>query len=156
VGLGVSERDPNLVNFVRCEIFGDVVDMGSQESNIVQVLGNGSLGTRPHAVAFDVYADVVDIGVKTCEAHCIVAFTAGELNYYGVLIAKDGMPVSFGCFSILDIESVGEGSVLRKFDEFGFAHDAQRYCDLAICCKNINFVLCRQFLKNRGSIGWRI
>jgi hypothetical protein len=27
---------------------------------------------------------------------------------------------------------------------------------LAICRKNINFVLCRQFLKNRGSAGWQI
>jgi hypothetical protein len=27
---------------------------------------------------------------------------------------------------------------------------------LAICRKNINFVLCRHFLKNRGSVGWQI
>jgi hypothetical protein len=56
----------------------------------------------------------------------------------------------------LDVVRVGEGGILREFDEFGFAHGVQRYCDLAICCKNINFVLCRQFLKNRGSVGWQI
>jgi hypothetical protein len=52
--------------------------------------------------------------------------------------------VSFRFFSILDVERIREIVVFREFDEFGFAHNGvQRYCDLAIWGKNINFVLCR-------------
>ena len=156
MGLGVGEGDPDLADFVGREILGDVVDMGSQESNIVEVFGDRGFGTRPHAVAFDVHADVVDVGVEAGQSHGIIAFAAGELNHDGVVVAKDGLPISFGGFGILDVVRVGEGGILREFDEFGFAHGVQRYCDLAICRKNINFVLCRQFLKNRGSVGWQI
>jgi hypothetical protein len=35
----------------------------------------------------------------------------------------------------LDVVRIWEGGILREFDEFGFAHGAQRYCDLAICRK---------------------
>ncbi len=156
MGLGVGEGDPNFMDFVGREILGDVIDLGSQESNIVKLLGDRGFGTRPHAVAFDIHADVVDVGVEAGQSHGIIAFAAGELNHDGVVVAKDGLPVSFGGFGILDVVRVGEGGILREFDEFGFAHGVQRYCDLAICRKNINFVLCRQFLKNRGSVGWQI
>ena len=156
VGLGVGEGDPDLVDFVGREILCDVIDMGSQESNIVEVFGDRGFGTRPHAVALDIHANVVDVGVEAGQSHGIIAFAAGELNHDGVVVAKDGLPVSFGGFGILDVVRVGEGGILREFDEFGFAHGVQRYCDLAICRKNINFVLCRQFLKNRGSVGWQI
>ncbi len=145
VGLGVGEGDPDFVDLVGREILGDVIDMGSQESNIVEVFGDRGFGTRPHAVAFDIQTNVVDVGVEPGQSHGIIAFAAGELNHDGVVVAKDGLPVSFGCFGILDVVSVWEGGILREFDEFGFAFGAQRYCDLAICRKNINFVLCRQF-----------
>jgi hypothetical protein len=65
------------------------------------------------------------------------------------------LPISFGCFGILDVVRVWEGGILREFDEFGFAHGAQRYSDLAICRKNINFVLCRQYMTNWVSDGPR-
>jgi hypothetical protein len=51
----------------------------------------------------------------------------------------------------LKIERVRKLVVLGKFDEFGFAHGVQRYCDLAICPKNINFVRCRQYLTKWAS-----
>ena len=156
VGLGVGEGDPDLVDFVGREILCDVIDMGSQESNIVEVFGDRGFGPRPHAVAFDIHADVVDVGVEAGQSHGIIAFAAGELNHDGVVVAEKGVPVSFRFLGILKIERVRKLVVLGKFDEFGFAHGVQRYCDLAICRKNINFVLCRQFLKNRGSVGWQI
>ena len=135
VGLGVGESNPDLVDLVGREILGDVIDMGSQESNIIEVFGDRSFGTRPHAVAFDVHANVVDVGVDPGQSHGIIAFAAGEFNHYGVVVAEDGLPVSFGGFGILDVVRVWEGGILREFDEFGFAHGVERYCDLAICRK---------------------
>ncbi len=139
MGLWVSEGDPNFGDLVGGEILGDVIDMGSQESNIAEVFGNRSLGARPHAVAFDVHAHVIDIGVEAGQTHGIIAFSAGQLYHNGIVVAEKGVPVSFRFLGILKIERVRKLVVLGKFDEFGFAHGAQRYCDLAICPKNINF-----------------
>ena len=153
LGLGVGEGDPNFSDLVGGEVLGDVIDMGSQESNIAEVFGDRGLGARPHAVAFDVHAHVIDIGVEAGQTHGIIAFSAGQLYHDGVVVAEKGMPVSFRFLGILKIERVRELVVLGKFDEFGFAHGLQRYCDLAICPKNINFVLCRQYLTNWASDG---
>lgn len=72
------------------------------------------------------------MGIGSREANGIISFSAGEFNDDGIVISKDGAPLAFGLFGVLEVESVGKSVVFGEFDEFGFAHGLRRYCDLGI------------------------
>jgi hypothetical protein len=76
LGLGVGEGDPNFGDLVWGEVLGDVIDMGSQESNIAEVFGDCGLGARPHAVAFDPFpqASSITMGLLLPKRACQFPF----------------------------------------------------------------------------------
>lgn len=112
MGLGIGERNPNFLHFVFCEIVRDVIDVRSQKTNIGKVFDECRFGPCPHAVALDINADVVNLGIESRQTQGIIAFAAGEFNDDGMVVAKKFVPMSFHFCRIFDVVRVGKGRIL--------------------------------------------
>ena len=106
MGLGVGEGDPDLVDFILCEIIGDVIDVCPQESNIAQRILQRRFCTGIHAVVFDIDANVVDVGVEAGQPNGVIAFSAGKFNHDGVVVAENLVPIAFYFLGVCDIEGI--------------------------------------------------
>lgn len=77
MGLRVGEGDPYFRYLIGGEKIGYVIDVGSQETHIAQVFGDGGFGAGPHAIAFDINPDIIYVGIDSCKSDGVIAFSAG-------------------------------------------------------------------------------
>ena len=61
--LGIAEGKPYLVHLIGSEESLDDLDVGAQESHILQSFVQGLRSTCPHAGSLDVHTDEVHIGI---------------------------------------------------------------------------------------------
>ena len=86
--LRVGEGEPDLLHLVLGEESLDDLDVGAEESHILQSFVDGLGGPCPHAGSFDVDADEVDVGVALGKFHSVFPFAAAELQHNGILVVE--------------------------------------------------------------------
>ena len=69
LGLWVGKGDPDFADFLGPEAGFDKIYACAQEADVVQVVFKGIGGSFPDAVAFDVNADEVFVGMQLRQAY---------------------------------------------------------------------------------------
>ena len=121
--LGVGEGEPDLGHFTGLEIGGKTIDLGTEEGGVGKVFPQTCLCADVDAIAFQVYAQKIPLGVHPGQSDGVFSFTAGQLQGEGTVIFEEFRPFSRHAFRVL--EDVGEGEDRRETDQFFLAHGAK-------------------------------
>jgi len=97
--------------------------MGAEEGGIVDVFFQALFCADVEAIAFDVDAEKIAVGVHPGEGDRVFPLSAGELEGEGVAVFEKSGPLAGHPFGIL--EDVGEGFDRFEADEFLLAHRGQ-------------------------------
>lgn len=121
--LGVGEGEPNLFYFSRLEIGGESVDLCTEEGGVGNIFLQAFFGADVDPIAFEVYAQEIAMGVHFSQAHCVFAFTAGQLQGQGVVGFEESGPAAGHVFGVL--KDIGESLYCGKTDQLFLAHGAK-------------------------------
>jgi hypothetical protein len=83
---GIREGQPDLGYFVPGKIIGQFVDVGSEEGGVGDVVFQALLSPDVEAIAFEVDAEKIAVGVHLGEADGIFTLSAGELKGEGMVV----------------------------------------------------------------------
>jgi len=83
-----------------------------------------SFGADVEAVALEVYADEIAVGMYFCQPDSVLAFAAGEFQGDGVVVAEEMAPLAGHAFGIL--KDVREGFNRFEADKLFLTHTRQR------------------------------
>ena len=94
--------------------------MRAEEGGVAELFFEAFFCADIEAVAFQVDAEKVSVGVHLCEPHGVFAFSAGEFEGERVGILKKPSPMSRHPFRVL--EDIGKKLYRFESDEFFLAH----------------------------------
>src|SRR3954468_7503463 len=96
----VWEGDPDFCYFSWSKIIVQLIYLCTQECSIINGLVKSCFGTAPDSVSFQVYAKKVPFRVSLCQCYCIISLSAGEFKREGIVIFKEGRPLSRHIFRV--------------------------------------------------------
>ena len=115
--LRVREGEPYLLHLVLVEEAVYNLDIGAQESHVLQPFVQSLLGSRPHARALDVHAYEVDVGIFAGQPYGIFTASAAQFEHYRVGVVEvhvAPMPLHLKRHVVYDRERILK-HVLKRF-----------------------------------------
>ena len=86
--LWIGKRDPDLFHFTGLKIFGDPIDLGAQESDVVELITLCDLGPHPESVSFEIDSDEISLRMQASQSDRIFSLATGQFQCNGLGIAE--------------------------------------------------------------------
>lgn len=113
--LRIGKGYPYLTHLSGLEIFGDLIDLSSQECNVFQALIKGIAGTYPDPISFEVKPHEVSFRMHPGKSHRVFSFPTCQFQRDRMFISKDLTPLACHILRILKdiLESTDLGESLQ-------------------------------------------